>query len=314
MLACTSPAEHSNPFDPQSPKYTTAGEIIGRVTGYYQPYQPLAGAMIRLQPPGVVIESNVNGEFRFATLTPQSYSLEVFLSGYAAASKNTDVLPRQTTSLEFHLDGLPQVQLAFATSAHVSTRESIDDRYFLEIVADASDPDGANDIKRMSLEIPALAFADTLLRAAGPTRWRRLFSPDELAGFDLNNIAGIPMQIIAEDFPGKATASTPFFLARVIADVPQTVSPANGEVITISAPRFVWQTPAVQFNHTFRVEVFRIDAGFPTFIAAIGNIDEGTTSVTYVGRLSSGTYYWTVKIIDDFGNSSRSKEATFQVQ
>ncbi len=314
ILSCTSPAEHSNPLDPQSPKYTTTGEIIGRVTGYYQPFRPLAGAMIRLQPPGVVIESGQDGGFRFAGLAPQTYSLEVSRPDYAADSLNIDLLSRQTAVLEFHLDGLPQIQFAFATSAHISTRESAADRYFFEIVADASDPDGANDIKRMRVEIPALAFADTLLRAAGPTRWRRLFAPDDLAGSDLNNLAGTPLQIIAEDFPGEAATSEPFFLARVIAEVPQTVSPDNGEAITDPSPRFVWQTPAIQFNHTFRVEVFRIDAGFPTFIAAIGNIEAGTASVTYVGRLSTGTYFWTVKIIDDFGNSSRSKEATFQVE
>jgi hypothetical protein len=313
LSACTSPAEHSNPLDPQSPNYSTKGEIVGRVTGYYQPYQPLANATVRLTPPGIVIETGQNGAFRFADLAAQSYSLEITAAGYAAASETTEVFPRRITSHEFHLDGLPTVQLAFVISAHVSTRGSADDRIFLEVIAEASDPDGANDVKRMWVEIPARTFSDTLARS-GPARWQRLFSPDELAGLDLYNLTGTPLQIVAEDFPGEATTSAPFFLARVIAEVPETVSPANDSTLAIDAPTFVWQTPPVAFSHTFRVEVFRLDAGFPTFVTAIGNIAAGATGIRYVGRLSSGTYYWTVKIIDNFGNSSRSKEATFRVQ
>jgi hypothetical protein len=314
ILACTGPAEHSNPLDPQSPNYTTRGAIAGRVTGFYQPYQPLAGALIKLQPLGFVIESDRDGGFRFTDLAPQPYSLEITAAGYAGESQATEVFARQTSLHEFHLDGLPVVQLAQVTSAHVSTRESSDDRFFLEIITEVSDPDGANDIKKARVEIPARAFADTLARGSGPARWQRLFSPAELAAIDLYNLTGIPFQIVAEDFPGKETASSPFFLTRVIAEVPEAISPANSEMLTTDAPTFRWQTPATPFGHTFRVEVFRLDAGFPTFIAAIGNIAAGTMSIKYVGRLSSGTYYWTVKIIDAFGNSSRSKEAAFQIQ
>lgn len=314
LLSCTSPAEHSNPLDPQSPSYTTNGRILGRVTTLYQPYQPLSGAMVQLQPVGMIVESNAEGGFVFTEVKPDTYSLVVAATGYQSATAVTEVLPRQIRMQDFRLDGLPIVQSSRATSAHMATREATTDRLFLEIAVDVQDPDGANDVKKVQVEIPAFSFTDTLSRGSGTTRWQRVFSADELAPIDFYNLVGSPLQFVAEDFPGEQVTSGPFYLARVISEVPQATAPTNGEVITLDAPTFRWQLASIPFDHTLRVEVFRLDAGFPTFITAIGNIAAGTTSVKYPGRLATGTYYWTVKLIDDFGNSSRSKEATFQVQ
>lgn len=314
LLACTSPAEHSNPLDTQSPDYTRNGMVAGRVTGFYQPYQPLSGAKVQLYPLGITVQCGNDGEYIFATVPPGVYTLGVAATGYATATAMTQVVARQTRTYDFRLDGLPIVQSPYAASTRVATRELPTDRLFLEVGAEVQDPDGADDVKRVRMEIAAFSFADTLVHGGGAARWQRAFSANELLSVDMYNLVGVPLRLVAEDFPGEQTTSDSFFLARVIQEVPQAIAPANGETVTAPAPTFRWQLAPIPFRHTLRLEVFRLDAGFPAFVTAIGNIAAGTTSVTYPGRLSSGPYYWTVKLIDDFGNSSRSKEASFQVQ
>jgi hypothetical protein len=314
QLSCTSPAEHSNPLDPQSPFYTTNGRFAGVVTSFYQPYRPLSGAMVQVQPAGLATSTDGQGEFFIDNLAPGVYTAIASAAGYAADTASIEVIARQSRRVEFRLDGLPVAQSPRVVSAHVSTRESPTDQFFMEITAELSDPDGANDIKKVVAQIPSTGFADTLSRGAGPSRWQRVFAPEELAGIDLFNLTGAPFQLVAEDFPGERATSEAFFLTRVIAEVPLAVSPADGVNLQIDSPTFIWQLAPIPFNHTLRVDVFRLVAGFPTFIAAIGNIAAGSASVKYPGRLASANYYWTVKLIDDFGNSSRSKEATFSVQ
>ncbi|MFQ5628083.1 MAG: hypothetical protein ACE5I1_04920, partial [bacterium] len=135
----------------------------------------------------------------------------------------------------------------------------------------------------------------------------------ELSALDISKLVGSPFQVVAHDFPGVAITSEPFFLARVISEVPEAFSPTDG-VVASDAPVFRWQLPQIEFSFTQRIEVFRFDAGFPVTVTTISNIKPDVRSLPYIGRLSTGTHFWTITIIDDFGNSSRSKEATFQVQ
>ena len=118
----------------------------------------------------------------------------------------------------------------------------------------------------------------------------------------------------AVDFPGSKTISMPFFLTRIIGETPVAFSPANGDTTTDKFPTFRWQLPQFTFAFTQRIEVFRLDAGFPTFVTSIGKISSEARSQRSFVRLSPGTYFWTISVVDDFGNISRSKEATFTIQ
>ena len=315
-VSCTSPAEHANPLDPQSPSYTTTGAITGFATSYYQPFQPVAGAMVHLLPGDRITECDANGRYLFADVPPAGYSLAVSAPGFQTVTVSLQVLSRQLHTQDVRLNGLPVFQSPRATSARVATANAstgIADLLFLNLEASVSDPDGANDIKKVQVTIPDVAFLDTLGRSTVSSRWERLLTPDELVGIDLFNLVGKPMEVTAEDAPGARVTSAPFFLARVIAEVPQVTAPDSLKSVSSGIPNFYWQVPAVPFAHTLRIEVYRLLGGFPTFVTAIGNIAAGTPSAVYPGRLSAGTYYWTLTVQDEYGNSSRSIEATFEV-
>lgn len=314
LLSCTSPAEHSNPLDPQSPEYTTQGSLAGFVTSFYPPYQPLAGARLELQPQGVIVQSDGEGFYSFGELARGHYTLAASAAGYAPRTVSTEVVARQTRTETFRLDALPEIVSARALSIRVATRASETPFLFLDVAAAVSDRDGANDVARVRVEIPAMAFGDTLARASIPGNWQRVFSSAELAGGNFYDLIGEPMRLVAQDLPGAQGNSSPFYLARIISDEPHPLAPANGEVITNRSPLLRWQLPAIPFEYELTVEVFRLDAGFPVLILTVPKLAAGTNNLPYPGSLATGSYFWTVKIIDSHGNSSRSQEAFFQVQ
>ncbi len=314
-LACTTPAEHSNPLDPDSPAYTQSGAMRVRVTTYYPPYQALAGARIRLLPSGVEVQSDAEGQYTFRELESGDYAVIASKAGYDTVQLAAQVLVREVRTLDLRLDALPVVASAQITGARIATREAATPRLFLEINAEITDPDGANDVVRARAKISGRATADSLARGLGISRWERTIASDELAPLNLHNLVGMPVAITAEDGAGKSAAPVVVRLARIIDEEPLPISPSNGDVPpNPSAVILRWQLPAISFDHTFNVEIFRWDAGFPAQFFTARNVRAGTNALPYPGRLSSGTYYWTVKIVDGFGNSSRSKEATFQVQ
>lgn len=314
LQACLAPAEHTNPLDPQSPLYTSTGSISGQVTSFYQPFQPLVGATVQLLPPGLSRQTGTNGVFRFTDLEPDTYTLIASAAGYAVDSVRVTVARRRETVHQFHLNGLPIVQEARITSANVATREATSNRLFLEVNASITDPDGAGDILRVSVMLPEFGFADTLGRESAAGVWRRLFLPEEIELLDPLKLVGTPVFLDITDAPGAQIRSAPFFLARIVTDIPVALSPANAQVIHDNSPTFRWQLPSLSFSFSQRLEIFRLDAGFPAFVTAISRIGSDIRNLTFIGRLSSGTYFWTIAVIDDFGNSSRSKEATFQIQ
>ena len=313
MLACTTPAEHSNPLDPDSPGYAKSGALRVRVTTFYLPYQALVGARIRLLPSNVEVQSDADGYYTFAELDRGAYTITAAKAGYDTVQLMVQVRAREMQTVELRLDALPQVTSAQITCARLATRQATLPRFFLEIAVEATDQDGANDVTRVRMQLPGRAQADTLRRDTGATRWKRLFAEDEIAPLSPHNLVGVPIQIIAEDGAGKA--ATPFTaqLARVIVDEPLPTFPQNGQSINPNNIILRWQLPELYFSHTQSLEVIRLDAGFPVTISTANNIRAGETFLPYPGRLANGSYYWTVKIIDTFGNSSRSKEAPFVV-
>lgn len=314
LHACTTPAEHSNPLDPESPRYTDKGALRVRVTNFYPPYQALTGARILLLPLQLEVQSDAEGQYTFSELQSGEYTIVATKEGYDTVQLVTQVRAREIQFLEPRLNALPQVFAAKISSTRLASRQPPVLRLLLEVVVEATDNDGANDVKRVLVQFPNRAQADTLQRDAGPTRWKRIFTEDEIAPLDPHDLVGVPLQAFAEDGVQKKSAAFALQLARVITEEPLPSFPQNGESINPNNIILRWDLPALNFDHRQSLEVTRLDAGFPVSIFTANNIHAGDTFLPYPGRLAGGNYYWTVKIIDSFGNSSRSKEASFQVQ
>jgi hypothetical protein len=316
FFSCTAPAEHSNPLDPKSPAFTEAGAIAGTVTTYYAPSRPLAEVEVRLSPGPALTFTNNRGEFSWHNLPAGEYELQAALAGYAPKKIAVQLEKRQNLSLTIPLNGLPKVDSASITTER-RTLPPNTTRFFLQIedVA-ASDPDGFNDIKRLTIVARDFSFADTLTlvdRVNG--RWRRQFRPEELpAEPSLPAWPGHPLFIQIEDWPGEKTQAGPFYISRVLQETPEAVAPANNGIITAGPLYFQWRVNPIPYPYTQEVEIQ--DVLDPDSKTVFPGIAAGITIKSYSGGglPPAGNYIWTVKIVDEFGNSSRSKPAAFQVQ
>lgn len=315
-FSCTSPAEHTNPLDPQSPAFSEHAGITGTVTSYYAPFQPLSNVEIRLTPAPALAFTDAAGKFALENLPSGDYELQASLAGYAVANRSIRLAKRQQFNLTIPLNGLPHVDSAIVMTEHrVLTANAT--RYFLQIEnVLAGDPDGIADIKRVVFLVPDFSFSDTLTlvdRARG--RWRRQFRQEELPSTPpLPEWPGHPLLIQIEDLPGNQTSAGPFNIARVIQETPEVIAPNNNVIITSAPLLFQWRLGTVPFPFTQEIEIQ--DVLDPESRTTLPGIPAGTTIKSYSGGglPTAGTYVWTVKIVDAFGNTSRSSPAAFQVQ
>jgi hypothetical protein len=75
----------------------------------------------------------------------------------------------------------------------------------------------------------------------------------------------------------------------------------------------------VTFSFTYTLNMSRIDAGISTPVWSVANVNSQISEYQYPGggtapTLTPGNYAWTVTVVDEFGNYSRSKESSFVVQ
>lgn len=314
QFSCTSPAEHGNPLDPESSAFSEVATISGTVTTYYQPFRPLENVEVRLLPGPQLALTNGQGGFLFSNLAAGDYQIFVARAGYAADTLSVKTLQRQTVAVAMRLNGMPQVDSVKIITARVDSQAD-SSVFFLEATAFASDSDGVGDLKRVTLIARDFVFTDTLTLVDRNGIWQRRFEQDELPGAALLAWLGHPVQIQVEDFLRQQNTAGPFFISRVVEEVPEPIAPIDS-VVTRSPLRFIWKSKPVVYPYTQDVEIFRLVAGFPSFFAAIRKIESSANNAVFPGGVlpPAGNYFWTVKLVDEFGNWSRSKEAAFRIE
>ncbi|MEZ4763606.1 MAG: carboxypeptidase-like regulatory domain-containing protein [Calditrichia bacterium] len=118
LPACVPDAPRLNPFDPGSGSEATA--ISGRVFTYYEPRQPLAGVLLRLQPLNIAAVTDAAGNFSFANVPAGDYQLIASGENWSADTTSVSVsaqnLQQERT---FFLNALPRVSRYRFFSEHI---------------------------------------------------------------------------------------------------------------------------------------------------------------------------------------------------
>ncbi len=311
---CLNDADRQNPLDPQSPVFDNVGTVTGRTLTFYAPFTPLPEVEVRMAPAGLLTRSQSSGNFRFERVPAGSYEILATKDGFVTARDSVVVQAGQLASVELNLDGLPAFASARLTSNHTSRWFPLDDLFALQVEARLSDPDGLSDIVLVELDIPELDFVDTLNVTETFGIFERTIVEARLPSRNLQNVLGHAVFLRATDRAGYQNTSEPIFLARVIETTPQTSAPQSFELLDSPRPTLVWQPATVDFNFTYDIQLFRVDFGLNTFVWGEQNIPDTTESIAVSMDLPDGTYFWTVSIVDEFGNASRSKEASFRIE
>ncbi|RMF56791.1 MAG: hypothetical protein D6748_12680 [Calditrichaeota bacterium] len=312
LIGCVPEAPHSNPLDPYLFSTPTGSVITGTVFSRYQPVQPLKGVMVQLLPDLQIQITDQEGHFEFQNLEPGEYQLIAFRDQYLTDTIHVSLDQTDDTEVaNFFLDALPQVVRVHFFSEHI-------DQWWpgeiyqavLQIIV--NDADGLSDIDSLHVQIPSLNFQKTMEGTARVDSFVVKIEAGELPDGSLQYLIETPSFVEIIDKSGGKTMSEPLRLTRIIDVTPLPVSPANLENST-SSPLFEWQPVALPFSYSHIVQVYRVNTGIPVLIFTSEPLPESPTAYQYPDSLGSGTYFWTIGILDNLNNFSRSKEASFIV-
>ena len=316
-------APRGNPLDPLADGFRDEGGISGRVTGLYPPFPGRPGVQVRLIPVGPAgrpeLATRTDGEGRFALsdVPAGPYAVEADEEGFASAADTVSVEAGVVAEAMIQLNALPVVTEQSLRSVHILRWPPLEPVFQLEVEAAAEDPDRPQDLAGASLVVPGLDFSAELVETEpGTGVFAATLDERELPAPGVETLLGQTVRIEARDVSGNAGLGPPQSLVRVIEQSPQTVSPQLLETVNTPTPTLVLQPAQLPFAFTYRVDVFVVNAaGIPQLVDRYEDIDPNQTSLQVEEELASGEdHFWTVWVVDAFGNRSRSREAGFTVQ
>ena len=306
---CVPDASHDNPLDPASSAFSNSGTLSGSVLTFYQPYAGISGALVTIQPSGVAALTNSAGAFSINSVPAGSVQIIVSRSGYLTDTVDSKASVGSESKVDIHLDALPVVG-----ACQVVTRK-IDQWwphavYSIVVSGTVTDPDGLGDIAGASLQVDTMKLAMTYV----PDQQSYQVSVDaaNLPQGSLEWLVGKQFIVTARDRIGATSVGKPFSVTRIIQDAPIPIFPTALDTATAS-PQLFWAQPTLQFPYSYKLELFRLDQGVPSLLWSVANLSSSLSSFQYPDRLSTGLFFWTISLVDEFGNLSRSKEASFYV-
>jgi len=311
-IASCSPPERDNALDPLSPGYNPLSSLTGVVWSFYQPYSGIADAAVTITPSMLQTFSGADGRFNLENLGKAAYTVVASKNGYAPDTAFVDLNAVARENVVFHLDALPTFSNTRVTSRHISRWWPSTDLYVIDVESTIHDADGPTDIERVLLYWPGASQVDTLQPVEASDHYHILLN-DKVLPLPPSDIVGLPLRLAALDKPQNRAESENFYLHRIIDEIPVALSPRGLDIVG-SAPVLKWQTTPPLFSFTFFIQLFRDDSGVITPVWEKKDIPAGQDSLAVDVTLSSGIYFWSVAVVDKFGNSGRSKESAFQVE
>ena len=309
FFACLADVPHDNPIDPNNKN--RGFSISGKVTTLYAPVQNLSNAIITIEPGEQNLFSTSDGSFEFNGLEPGFYTIFCTANGYSLDSLEVDLQSDQT--INFSLDGLPYFEQTALTTHHISRFFPVDDLFLLEVNVKVNDPDGVSDIKQVYFDITEFDASDTLDASLETGFFSKRLSVDDLPINSIHSLIGRAFYISIMDDANQITVSNELFLTRIIDLTPILESPTNLETVASDTIEFLWQKNRLPFLFRHRIEIFQINLGLLTKVDELNNIPSDISKWSAAHNLPKGDYVWILTIIDEFGNTSSSKEGTFNV-
>ncbi len=309
FFGCLRDVPHSNPLDPQNSNGTFV--LSGKVFTYYQPRTPISSVQLLLEPGSHIARTSDDGSFIIKGIKGGTYVLHYGADGYQHDSLAMNIT--SNLNVDFHLNGLPYFINKTILTHHNARWFPLEDIFYLELQTSVNDPDGPGDIKNVFYALPDLALDDTLNPALETGIFSASLFEKDLSVTSLQKILGRPFYFRVEDEPGAVVVSQALYSTRIIEKTASVISPSELETVQADSINFRWQLKALPFEYTLKIDIFAINAGIPANVESIDNIAAGQQEWLYLSALVPGDYFWTVTIVDRYGNTSRSKEGVFNV-
>lgn len=308
IFLCVCDAPRHNPLDPSNPNNKLA-QLSGSVFTRNAPPAPVADVTVLWQPAGRIIQTNSAGKFSFNDLLSAEGWLIANKNGFSVDSVYINLLEKEHKSHEFYLNSEP-VLLFANMSSKVMNKYSADPNTKLYITISVSDID--NDIDSVLISNDLLGIQKILDYNVGTRQYENNYSPYLLGVKSLEQIVGQNFEIIVKDVTGASFSVGSTQLVRIIHDEIQFNSPANGQ--QVNGPlELAWNLFEPGFDFTFDVEIYTDELFNQELVWEQLKISSDLNSISIEPELPAGNYFWVIWCVDEYGNRSRSKLATFTI-
>ena len=315
ILSCGD-APRDNPLDPLSP-YPAPVSVVSGTVAVAGPGTPIAGALVTCLESGLTIATDASGTFQFDRLTAGTWTFSCAVDFFDTETSVVSLDLGGMENLGFRLNAPP-----IATSQKITTHK-VDQyfpspQYYVDVFAAVTDPNGVTEVASVWIVVDTLSRTMPFSPTSGFFE-ARLFKYD-IPTNTIQWLVGKPLHIGSKDIHGSTRIGDPFVVTRVIENGATPVSPASGsDDTTGTQPTLVWSPPSVTFTYSYTLTIARIEAGTQTIVWTLSGVNSVLQSLGFPGdgsgtQLIPGNYVWSISVIDEFGNSCRSKEAAFVVQ
>ncbi len=313
-------APRDNPLDPSSPQYTNTASVKGQVLLLGQNSGIVSASITSLQD-SVSVLSDAGGNYSFSSLTVGTQTLVCTKENFVPDTQQIILQSRTTKEVLFELNGAPYV-----LAQNILTRK-IDQyypsaQYFVDVTASVTDPNGIADVDSVWFAVDTLLFP--MDYSVSTKQFQITIYKYDLPTNTIQWLVNRPLRIRSKDRSDAVNLSTPFFVSRIIENTATPIYPTINTTTmqmdtTGSTPLFQWLPPDVTFNYTYTLTLSSVVSGIQNVVWTYTKLLSSSLQLQFPAdnsgsTLSAGEYEWTISVVDDFGNYSRSKAAPFMVQ
>ncbi len=309
LTGCISDVPHENPYDPLSANPKSGASLSGRIVLMDQPSVGVPGAVITTLPSRAVAVADSQGYFSFPDPPADINALVVARANFVTDTAEITLPVGAARTVTIPLNAMPTI-----SSVSIITRK-IDlwwpnPIYSASVTAAATDLNGVSDLDSLWVAVDSLSFGMTYSVTA--KKFQAVINASELPSNTLEWLIGREVRVRARDKRNAVGISAPAYAARIIENEAAPVFPALQDTASAS-PEFKWTPPSALFAFSYTISVVRLDAGTQTIVWTQDGIGAYLRTFQYPAALQAGNYFWTIAVVDEYGNIAQSKESSFIV-
>ncbi|MCK9410073.1 MAG: carboxypeptidase-like regulatory domain-containing protein [Bacteroidetes bacterium] len=317
LFGCVDDAPRGNPLDPDSDNYISNGSLTGLIIIANQSFG-IAGAVVWNETAAISVTTDTRGYFVFNDVPAGTHRFIAAKENYINDTFSVTIRNGSGIQVIRGLNGAPLV-----TFQQILTRK-IDQyfpspQYFVDITATVTDPNGIVELDSVWFGVDSLRYP--LSYSVSTKNFQATVYKYDFPTNSIQWLVGKPLTIVSRDVNNAVNISTPFYVTRVIENEASPKYPSSLQNDTVKADSlyFTWSPPNVTYNYSYSISLSRVDAGTQKVVwtlTGLNSFNEEYAFYSYPDRptLLSGSYVWTISVVDDFGNYGRSKESAFVIK
>lgn len=306
ITACN--PDRTNPLDVHN---SASSKVVvqGIIRTERIPRVPIGGVKIYYDGGRVSTMSDSTGFYLIEFLSSVSSWLVFESDSYRKDSVFIDLKLEKIRNIDLYLNSNPVIESEMVSSI-VENRYPNEKVFSLKIALKVNDID--NDIDSVVAKSPVNGSFLNLDYNPVSKLYENTFTLQQLGVVSLEGIVGKLFEFFVKDNEGFFIKTGEKGLLRIINEEPSFISPSDNELIDYPV-NIKWLRFNAGYALTYKLQVFSNNE-FPQLVIEVPNIQSNTTEIEIIQGLQQGAYYWVFWCVDEYGNSARSKPASFRIR